>query len=316
LTCHNCNTLCKKFGKHRNGLQRFRCKQCRKTFTEEHADLLDGMRTPLDKATQVLNLLLEGCSVNSTARLADIHHTTILSLLALAGERCERLLADKIQNVPVQDVECDEIWGYVFKKEGHKWMNEAHRQDIGDAYTFVAIERHTKLVLTWHLGKRTAGHTEVFVRKLANATAQSPYQLSTDGFPAYIAPVDQHLTPRGVDYGQIVKVYGTDREGEQRYSPAEVLSAEPHPVLGLPDVNRICTSHVERSNLTMRMQIRRLTRLTNAFSKKWANLKAALALYFAWYNFCRVHKTLRMTPAMAAGIADHIWTIPELLGAA
>ena len=132
--------------------------------------------------------------------------------------------------------------------------------------------------------------------KILWATAQTSYQLSTDGFPAYLAPVDEHLMCREVDYGQIVKVYGASREGEQRYSPAEVSSAEPHPILGLSDVRRICASHVERSNLTMRMHLRRLTRLTNAFSKKWANLKAALALYFAWYNFCRFTKRSACLP--------------------
>jgi len=315
MTCHNCNTTCKKFGKHRNGLQRFRCKQCRKTFTEEHTDLLSGMYTPLDKAARVLNLLLEGCSVNSTARLADIHHTTILNLLSVAGEKCERLMDSRIRNVPVSDVQCDEIWGFVQKKEQNKWVNEANRKDIGDAYTFVAIERDTKLVLAFHLGRRDQPSTQTFIGKLRNATADARFQLTTDGFQAYPSAIDYALIDR-CDYAQLVKTYASPREGEARYSPADVVGAVPNPVMGNPDPGRICTSHIERQNLTMRMQIRRLTRLTNAFSKKWANLKAALALYFAWYNFCRVHKTLRMTPAMAAGIADHIWTIPELLGAA
>ena len=315
MTCHNCQILCKKFGKHRNGLQRFRCKQCRKTFTESHTDPLDGMYTPLDKAAQVLNLLLEGCSVNSTARLADIHHTTILNLLSVAGEKCERLMDSHVRNVPVSDVQCDEIWGFVGKKEANKWMDEANRKDIGDAYTFVAIERHSKLVLTFHLGRRDKPSTDCFIEKLRTATAEERFQLTTDGFRPYIDAVDTALIDR-CDFAQLVKVYATPREGESRYSPPDVVKAVPTPVMGNPDPERICTSHVERQNLTMRMQLRRLTRLTNAFSKKWANLKAALALYFAWYNFCRVHKTLRMTPAMAAGIADHIWTIPELLGAA
>ena len=271
------------------------------------------MRIPFDKATKTIELLVEGCSVRSAERITDIHHTTILSLLVLAGEKCERLLQKRIKNHPVADVQCDEIWGYVGKKEAHKWMSEQGRDDIGDAYTFVAIERNTKLVLAWHLGKRTVPHTQAFIRKLATATAYQPYQLSTDGFPAYIAAVDDHLTPRGVDYGQLVKIYGASRDGEQRYSPPEVTSAVPHPVWGLPDVERICTSHVERQNLTMRMHMRRLTRLTNAFSKKWDNLKAAIALHFAWYNFVRVHKSLRMTPAMAAGITDHIWSLGELI---
>ena len=314
MTCHNCNTICKKCGKHRNGLQRFRCKQCRKTFTEDHANPLGGMYLPMEKATSILQLLLEGMSIRSAERITGVHRDTIMRLLVVAGTRCERLMQNRIRHVAVSDVQCDEIWGFVGKKEAHKWTFEVERKEIGDAYCFVGLERHTKLILTWHLGKRSMFDTDVFVRKLARATAPRPYQLSTDGFQSYIPCVDRHLTQRGVDYGQIIKVYGTNREGEQRYSPAEVTSASPHPILGLPDVERICTSHVERSNLTMRMQIRRLARLTNAFSKKWGNLKAALALYFAWYNFCRVHRSIRMTPAMEAGLTDHIWGIAEILG--
>lgn len=315
MTCHNCNTLCKKFGKHRNGLQRFRCKHCRKTFTEDHATPLGGMYTPIEKASQVLQLLLEGCSVSSTERITGIHHTTILSLLALIGGKCERLLDSRIRNVPVEDVECDEIWGFVFKKEQHKWLREINRKDIGDAYTFVAIERNSKLVVTHHLGRRDKSSTEAFIGKLRRATSDKRFQISTDGFGPYINAIDYALIDR-CDYAQLVKVYAKDGKEDRTYSPPDVVKAVPTPIMGNPDPERICTSHVERSNLTMRMQLRRLTRLTNAFSKKWVNLKAALALYFAWYNFVRVHKSLRMTPAMAAGITDHIWTIPELLGAA
>ena len=154
MTCHNCNTLCKKSGKHRNGLQQFLCKQCRKTFTEDHADPLDWMYTPVERAAQVLQLLLEGCSVSSTERITGIHHTTILSLLSLAGQKCQQLMDSRVRNVRVSDVQCDEIWGFVFKKEQNKWPLEAKRRDIGDAYTFVAIERDLKLVLAFHLGRR------------------------------------------------------------------------------------------------------------------------------------------------------------------
>jgi transposase-like protein/IS1 family transposase len=311
MTCHNCEVQCKKFGKNRNGSQRYRCAKCRKTFSDQRT--LDTMYISTEKATKILQLLLEGCSIRSVERITDVHRDTILRLLVVAGERCERLLETKLQNIPVADVESDELWAFVQKKEGHKWADEAPRTDIGDAYCFVGMERNTKLVLAWHLGKRTSAHTDVFIRKLANATAQKPYQLSTDGFKPYIPAVDKYLVPRGVDYGQIVKVYGSDREGEQKYSPAEVVTSEIHPVLGLPDRNRICTSHIERQNLSIRMGMRRMTRLTNAFSKKWSNLKAAFALWFAFYNFCRVHKTLRMTPAMQSGLADHIWEIDELL---
>ena len=271
------------------------------------------MYLPMEKATQVLQLLLEGCSIRSTERITDVNRNTILRLLVLAGERCERLMESRIRNVPVDDVQCDEIWGYCFKKEQNKWFREVNRKDIGDAYCFTAIERNSKLLLAWHLGRRDGPSTHSFIGKLRKATSDKWFQLSTDGFAPYVPAIDLALIDR-CDYAQVVKVYVSPREGEQRYSPADVVKAVPYPVMGNPDRNRICTSHVERQNLTMRMQIRRLARLTNAFSKKWDNLKAALALYFCWYNFCRVHRSIRMTPAMEAGITDHIWDIAEIMG--
>ena len=314
MTCHNCEIQCKKFGKNRNGSQRFRCSKCSKTFSgEAQPKPLNDMRLPMEKATAVLQLLLEGCSIRSTERITGIHRATIMRLLVIAGEKCEQLMESKVRNVPVADIQCDEIWGYVGKKEMNKWMDEANRKDLGDAYTFVAIERDSKLVLTFHLGRRDQASTTAFIGKLRTATAPNRFQITTDGFGAYPSAIDYALIDR-CDYAQLVKVYASPSDGgEVRYSPADVVGAVPNPVMGNPDPDRICTSHVERQNLTMRMQIRRLTRLTNAFSKKWGNLKAALALYFAWYNFCRIHRTIRMTPAMEAGIADRIWTLADLL---
>lgn len=314
MTCHNCQTACKRFGKHRNGLQRFRCNQCSKTYTEDHQRPLDEMRLPLDRAENVLRLLLEGMSVRSVERVTGVHRDTILRLLVLAGERCQRLMDEKFKGLDVKDVQVDEIWGYVGKKEGHKWDFEKDIPDIGDAYCFVAIERDTKLVLAHHLGKRDALSTDKFIHKLALATSPQRYQLTSDGFKAYVKAVQMFLVGR-VHFAQLVKVYGTSREGEQRYSPAEVVDAVPCIVFGNPDRDRICTSHVERQNLSIRMGMRRMTRLTNGFSKKWKNLEAAYSLWFAFYNFCRVHKTLRVTPAMEAGIASHPWTVVELLAA-
>lgn len=311
MTCHNCNTRCKKFGKHRNGLQRYRCNQCHKTFTEDHATPLGSMYTSVEKASKAIELLCEGCSISTAERITGLHHTTILSLLALVGEKCERLLESRIHNIPVADVQCDELWGFVGCKEKNNPSGDPLR---GDAYCFVAIERNKKLILAWHLGRRTARDTVAFTEKVNEAT-QGHFQITTDGFKPYVDAVHYSLGTR-VDFAQLVKVYASPRDGEHRYSPADVVDAVPVPQWGRPELSRICTSHVERQNLTMRMQIRRLTRLTNAFSKKWTNLHAALALYFAWYNFCRIHKTLRSTPAMEAGITDHVWTITELLQAA
>ena len=182
----------------------------------------------------------------------------------------------------------------------------------GDVYCFVAFERNSKLVISWHLGRRTARDTVAFTEKINEAT-QGRFQITTDGFRPHVDAVHYSLGTR-VDFAQLVKVYAAPRDGEQRYSPAEVVDVVPLPRWGQPKLNRIYTSHVERQKLTMRMHIRRLTRLTNAFSKKWENLKAALALHFAWYNLCRIHSTLRATPAMEAGVTDHVWTLEDLVG--
>lgn len=315
MTCHNCRTECRKFGK-RGNRQRYQCTQCRKVLTDARDDTLDGMYLPVEKAAHALELLTEGMSLSAVERLTGVHHTTILKLLVQIGEGCEKFTADRISNVRVKNVEVDEIWQFIRKKERHKWSNEIEDHSIGDSYTFVAIERDTKLVLAWHLGRRTAISTMQFVGKLRKAVNPMHwFQLTSDGFRPYIEAVDYQFAGR-IDFAQLVKVYATAREGEERYSPGDVVETIPTPILGNPDPARICTSHIERQNLTMRMQIRRLTRLTNAFSKKWENHRAALALHFAWYNFVRVHRTLRTTPAMASGLTDHIWTMRELLEAA
>ena len=312
MTCHSCQIQCKRFGKHRNGLQRFRCNQCRKTFTEEHEHPLDAMRLPLDRAVSILQLLLEGMSIRSVERVTSVHRDTILRLLVLAGERCQRLMDEKIKNLHVSDVEVDEIWGFVAKKESHKWQHEKQVEVIGDAYCFVGIEANCKLILCHHLGKRDQLSTDYFIRKLARATSQERYQLTSDGFKPYVKAATGQLKGR-VDFAQLVKVYGVSRDGEQRYSPAEVVDAIPTPVMGRPCRERICTSHMERANLSIRMGMRRMTRLTNGFSKKWNNLEAAYSLWFAYYNFCRRHQTLRTSPAVEGKLTDHIWSIQELL---
>jgi IS1 family transposase len=266
----------------------------------------------MDEAVSVLTLLLEGMSVRSVERVIGVHRDTILRLLVLAGDRCETLMVNKVCNLPVKDVEADELWGFVGKKEGHKSDDDG--AELGDAYCFVGMERNSKLVLAWHLGKRTAKSTDDFIGKLAYATSSdSRFQLSTDGFGPYVSAVKLILRDR-VDFAQLIKVYGVSREGEQRYSPAEVVDAVPYEIMGRPVRDRICTSHIERQNLSVRMGMRRMTRLTNAFSKKWENLQAAYSLWFAYYNFCRRHQTLRITPAMESGLTDHVWNVSELLG--
>ena len=268
MTCEGCKTICQRFGKHRNGLRRFRCPECRKTFTEVHTRTLDTMYTAEHQAVLALQLLLEGNSIRSTERISGLNRNTILSLLVRAGKKCQRLMNEKIRSIPVQDVQADEIWGFCYKKEKERKDSEKDVYGIGDAWCFVGIERDSKLILAWHLGKRDPQSTYKFIGKLRYATGDQRFQLTTDGLSLYKPAVE--LALRGyVDYAQLVKIYSSPREGEQRYSPGDVVEAVPVPVMGLPKRNRICTSHIERQNLSIRMGMRRMTRLTNAFSKKW-----------------------------------------------
>lgn len=314
MTCMDCGTKCQRFGKHRNGLRRFRCPDCLKTFTEPHRLTLGEMYLDEKKAILALKLLVEGNSLSSTERISGVDRNTITKALILAGERCEQLMARVIVNVPVKDVQCDEIWGYVRKKEAHKLPTEANDDSIGDAYCFVAIERYTKLVLNFALGRRSQATTDAFIEGLRAATSgKQRFQISTDGFQPYVSAITTTLSDR-CDFAQLIKVYTQGPlEEQRRYSPPDVTYAEKVPIMGKPDPAKICTSHVERQNLTIRMSMRRLTRLTNAFSKKWENLWAAYCLHFAFYNFCRIHQTLRVTPAMEAGLTDHVWDLSELL---
>lgn len=209
-------------------------------------------------------------------------------------------------------MECDEIWGFVGCKEKTRLSNN-YSEDFGDSYCFVGLESSTKLVLAWHLGKRPAEDTRQFSEKLSHATS-GRFQLTTDGFRPYKTAIPQAFNGR-VDFAQLIKEYAIPDGEERRYSPPEVVGIATVVCCGQPDPDRICTSYVERSNLTMRMTVRRLTRLTNAFSKKWENHEAALALYFAFYNYCRVHMMLKRTPAMEAGLTDQAWSVGELLEA-
>jgi transposase-like protein/IS1 family transposase len=311
MNCTDCDIRCASFGKHRNGLRRFRCGQCGKTYTEPHEKPLGEMTVPMEKAVLALRMLLEGSSVRSVERITELHRDTILKLLVVAGEKCERIMASYVRNVPVQDVEVDELWSFIGKKE--KRVRPEDDQNLGDAYTFVAIERNTKLVLNIAMGKRDQLTTNSFIEGLRDTIGPGcSFQITTDGFAPYKTSIPDTFGDY-VDYAMLIKVYKAVPDGERKYSPAEVSSVEVVPVCGNPDPDRICTSIIERSNLSVRMGTRRFTRLTNGFSKKWENHWAAVTLWYTYYNFCRIHKSLRITPAMAAGIADHQWRIEELL---
>ncbi len=217
-----------------------------------------------------------------------------------------------VSHVPVEDVQADELWCFVGMKEKTKKRLGVLNAELGDAYTFLAHDRKSKVVLSWHLGRRTAEDASSFMAKTA-AACEGRFQLTTDGFNGYPAAVEEHLGGR-VDYAQLVKVYsGEGVDSERRYSPPSIISAEKVAISGEPEESRVCTSHVERHNLHIRMQMRRFTRLTNAFSRKRDNLRAALALHFAAYNFCWMHSGIRCTPAMAAGLVRKPWKVGELL---
>ena len=295
-SCPQCSGPTRRYGKDKFGQQRYRCNPCAKTFITDKKP----MRLQKAKAILCLKLLVEGNSIRSTERISEVHRDTILHLIEVIGERCEKVMGEQIQNIPLQYVQADEIWGFVGKKEGHKRKEEKKNPQLGDAYTFVGIEAKTKLVLCYELGRRD----------IKTAT-----RFTTDGMRAYIEAVEETFGIE-IDFAQLVKFYKSDesRQIERRYSPGDFVSAVKTPIMGDPESDKVTTSHVERQNLTMRMSMRRLTRLTNAHSKKWRNLEKALAIHFAFYNFCRVHQTLRVTPAMEAKITDHVWTLEELVG--
>jgi transposase-like protein/IS1 family transposase len=315
MTCIRCkHNTAYKFGTYgKRKIQRYRCHSCKATFADTPAKTLGRHYTDIDRASKALAMMLEGVSIRAISRLTDLDKNTIMSLMVDAGDRCENLMISKVCNLTVRDVEVDEIWGFVQKKESHKSKDDG--EEVGDAYCFIGMERNCKLVLAYHLGKRTVKTTDAFIGKLAYATSDSRFQLTSDGFKPYIKAVEMLLRGR-VDFAQLIKVYGTPRDGEQRYSPAEVVDSVPVEIMGRPVRERICTSHIERQNLSIRMGMRRMTRLTNGFSKKWENLQAAYSLWFAYYNFVRVHSSLRVTPAMEAGLTDHVWSLSELLSGA
>ena len=266
---------------------------------------------PIEKQAQILNALVEGCSVRSTARLVGVEHKTVLRVLLRAGERCQRLLDEKIRNIRANYIQVDEMHGYVQVRQKNLDPTRHNETTMGEQYVFIAIDSETKLIPSFTVGKRNAENAFWLMRDLESRIV-GRIQLTTDGFRPYISAVDDTFGAN-VDYAMLVKVYSGDESNRERYSPSEIVEAVPIPVIGCPKAHRISTSHIERQNLTVRMQLRRFTRLTNAFSKKLGNMKAALSLHFAWYNFCRVHSTLRVTPAMAAGITEGIWPISQLL---
>lgn len=267
----------------------------------------------MEKKLAVLSALVEGNSIRSTERMTGVHRDTIMRLLNHIGEHCLDLLNQKMQDFHCRLIQADEIWTFVRKKEQRLIDEEKLNPELGDQYVFYALDAETKLVPVFEVGKRDSHTAYRFIQELrAKVNGNGRIQLTTDGFRPYLTAVESAFGA-DVDYAQLVKMYGVEPVGSGRYAPPRITEVVSSIITGNPDERFISTSYVERHNLTMRMQIRRFTRLTNAFSKKLDNLKAALAFYFAHYNFCRIHRSLRITPAMAAGITTTIWPMEVLI---
>ena len=261
------------------------------------------------KATAV-SMLCEGSSIRSVERITGIHRHTIMRLGVRVGKGCATIMDSKMRGLNCKQIEVDEIWGFI----GAKRNRAAAAGCYGDVWTFIALDADTKLIPSFIVGKRDAYHAKAFISDLA-ARLTNRVQVSSDSLAAYSDAMERGFGCE-VDYGQISKTYAVvnlTKEASGRYSPAEVVKVEKTIVTGMPDVDRITTSHVEKQNHTLRMHCRRLTRLTNAFSKKLENFEAAVALNFAYYNFIKTHGTIRMSPAMAAGIENSHWTVAELV---
>jgi IS1 family transposase len=262
---------------------------------------------------QVVSLLCEGNSIRSIERITGVHRDTVMRLGVRVGNACAKIQDEKMRGLNCKNVEVDEIWGFI----GAKRKNANATGNYGDVWTFIALDADTKLIPSFIVGKRDAYHAKMFVADLAERVA-GRIQLSSDSLTAYGDAVERGFGSE-VDYGQISKTYSLTPLGKAalpaavRYSPAEVIKVEKTVVSGMPDVNLISTSHVEKQNHTLRMHCRRLTRLTNAFSKKFENFQAAVALNFAYYNFVKTHGAIRMTPAQAAGVENSAWTVTELV---
>jgi transposase-like protein/IS1 family transposase len=298
-----------KFGRTKSGEQRYRCLDCGKTFVES-TRTLDGMRIGTDKAAQIIRCMMEGVGIRSTVRLCGVAKNTVLDLLLLIGQRCKMFLHDAIVNVPVKDVQADELWSFVYCKNKTRMRLSLPVSVCGDRYCFVGFERHNKLALAWHVGTRDVDHGREFIMKLSRACGCREFQITTDGWQPYKRLVPAYMS--SADFAQLLKIYTNDYD-TGRYSPGRIIETKLKPIAGQPDIVRICTSHVERNNLTMRLWMRRFTRLTMGFSRKLLNHEAAIGLYFAAYNFVAKHSTIKTTPAVAAGITDHPWTADELI---
>jgi IS1 family transposase len=309
MTCKRCNhDTARKFGTYgKRHIQRYRCSDCKATFAEPVAKLGNHYTSP-EVAAKALNLMLEGMSVRAIERLTGLHRDTILSLMNTAAVKARSVLEKYVWNISPRYVQMDEMWGFVHTREPHLSKNDP--AEWGSTMLWIALDSETKLIISHRVGDRNGVNAHAFVSDL-RARTEGRYQVTSDQYNAYVGAMREHFG-QNVDFGQLRKIYGRLRT-DSWYGGGEVIGAVPHVKIGRPDFKRISTSHVERTNLSVRMHLRRFTRLTNAHSKTLANMKDAVALYVAFYNFCRVQKALAGTPAMRAGLTDHVWTLGEVL---
>jgi IS1 family transposase len=266
-------------------------------------------KLPIAKRAQILGLLVEGNSLRAASRLADCSINTVTKLLVDVGIACEKYHDEHVRDVPSKRIQCDEIWSFVYAKDKNAPLEAKAAGKAGDVWTWTAIDADTKLIVSWQIGRRDSETGMYFMRDLASRVSER-IQLTTDAFASYRALVGDAFHG-DVDYAMLVKIF-SGTIGAGRYSPGECCGTTKKVIRGNPDTDHISTSYVERQNLTMRMGMRRFTRLTNGFSKKVENHAHAVALHFMYYNFGRIHKTLRITPAMASGVSDHVWSLEEI----
>jgi IS1 family transposase len=264
-----------------------------------------------NKRTQILHLLCEGNSIRSITRVTGVSKTTVAKLLSDVGEICSDYHDRHVRGVKSRRVQVDEIWSFTYAKQKNVAAAKAAPDGAGDTWTWTAIDADSKLVVSWFVGGRDAYSANVFIQDLAGRLANR-VQLTSDGHRPYLEAVEGAFGA-DVDYATLQKIYGAPAEGQKRYSPPECIGTQTNVIEGEPDPKHISTSYVERQNLTMRMHMRRFTRLTNGFSKKVEAHANAVALHFMYYNFCRIHKTLRMTPAMSAGVTDRLWDVKDIV---
>lgn len=310
--CRHClSENVKKNGIDRNGALRQRCKDCGRTWVDALPKPLGTMRLPVEKAVDCLKLLLDGMSIRAVERFTGVCRDTIGDLILKVGENCQRLLQSRIRNVRCYDLEIDEVWSFISAKQ--KTCDRKQLSwDKGDCYCFLAAEANSKLIVHHRMGKRDIHNTREFIHDLSKIVT-GKCQISTDGWAPYQFSIPSSFGP-GVDFGVVVKQFGRPDPTEQRrYSPAKIIRVDRKRMAGQPEPSRICTSHIERGNLNLRMCSRRWTRLTNGFSKSLAHHEAAMAIYVAHHNFCRIHSTVKTTPAHAHGITDRPWSLEDLL---